>query len=48
MVRGLPVLWMSGKEIVAAVKVESTTFIYSGLLRMSDLISTQPNIKISL
>jgi hypothetical protein len=28
--------------------VEHTTAIYSGLLRMSDLVSMQPNIKLDL
>jgi len=28
--------------------VEHTTAIYSGLLRMSDLVSMQPNIKVDL
>ena len=32
----------------AAFEVEHTTAIYSGLLRMSDLVSMQPNIKIDL
>jgi hypothetical protein len=33
---------------VAAFEIESTTSIYSGLLRMSDLISMQPNLNIPL
>jgi len=33
---------------VAAFEVEHTTAIYSGLLRMADLVSMQPNIKIHL
>ena len=35
-------------EIIAAFEVEHTTAIYSGLLRMSDLVSMQPNIKLDL
>ena len=34
--------------IVAAFEVEHTTSIYSGLLRMSDLLTMQPNIDIKL
>lgn len=41
-------LWLQGNAILAAFEVEHTTAIYSGLLRMSDLVSMQPNIKIDL
>lgn len=34
--------------LIRASEVEHTTAIYSGLLRMSDLVSMQPNIKIDL
>lgn len=44
----IDVLWLRENAIVAAFEVEHTTSIYSGLLRMSDLISMQPNLKISL
>jgi hypothetical protein len=44
----IDVLWLNGKAIAAAFEIESTTSIYSGLLRMSDLISMQPNINIPL
>lgn len=44
----IDVLWLQGDAIVAAFEVEHTSAIYSGLLRMSDLISMQPNIKIDL
>jgi hypothetical protein len=44
----IDVLWLRGNAIVAAFEVESTTNIHSGLLRMSDLISTVPNIEIPL
>jgi len=44
----IDVLWLKGNAIVAAFEVESTTSIYSGLLRMSDLISMQPNLNIPL
>jgi hypothetical protein len=44
----IDVLWLTGNAIVAAFEVESTTSIYSGLLRMSDLIAMQPNLNIPL
>jgi len=44
----IDVLWLQGNAIVAAFEVESTTSIYSGLLRMSDLVAMQPNLNIPL
>jgi len=44
----IDVLWLEGGTIVAAFEIESTTSINSGLLRMSDLIAMQPNLKIPL
>jgi predicted RNA-binding protein len=44
----IDVLWLRRDAIVAAFEVEHTSSIYSGLLRMSDLISMQPNLKINL
>ncbi|MBC7248556.1 MAG: hypothetical protein H5T73_12375 [Actinobacteria bacterium] len=44
----IDVIWLKGNSIEAAFEVEHTTSIYSGILRMSDLISMQPNIKIKL
>ena len=44
----IDVLWLQGEAIAAAFEVEHTTAIYSGLLRMSDLVSMQPNIKLDL
>lgn len=44
----IDVLWLHGDAIVAAFEVEHTTAIYSGLLRMSDLVSMQPNINLNL
>jgi hypothetical protein len=44
----IDVLWLRGNSIAAAFEIESTTSIYSGLLRMGDLISMQPNLKIPL
>src|SRR5215207_3873228 len=44
----IDVLWLRGNSIEAAFEIESTTSIYSGLLRMSDLIAMQPNLNIPL
>ncbi len=44
----IDVLWLKGNAIVAAFEVESTTSIYSGLLRMADLLAMQPNLNIPL
>lgn len=44
----IDVLWLKGNAIVAAFEIESTTSVYSGLLRMSDLIAMQPNLNIPL
>lgn len=44
----IDVLWLKGNSIIAAFEVESTTTVYSGLLRMSDLLALQPNLDIDL
>jgi|GEM_PF-1864394 len=44
----IDVLWLRGNQIIAAFEIESTTSIYSGLLRMADLVAMQPNINIPL
>ena len=44
----IDVLWLEGNAIIAAFEIESTTSIYSGLLRMSDLLARQPNISVPL
>lgn len=44
----IDVLWLKGNAVVAAFEVESTTSIYSGLLRMADLLAMQPNLNIPL
>jgi hypothetical protein len=44
----IDVLWFKGNSILAAFEVECTTSIYSGLLRMSDLLSLQPHLDIKL
>ena len=47
-IENIDVLWLTGNAIVAAFEVEHTTSVYSGLLRMSDLLTMQPNIDIKL
>jgi EVE domain len=44
----IDVLWLDKNAIVAAFEIESTTSIYSGLLRMADLVAMQPNLSIPL
>jgi hypothetical protein len=44
----IDVLWLKGNSIQAAFEVEATTAVYSGLLRLSDLLALQPNIEIDL
>jgi hypothetical protein len=44
----IDVLWLKQTSILAAFEIESTTSIYSGILRMADLIAMQPNINIPL
>ena len=44
----IDLLWLQGNAVTAAFEIESTTSIYSGLLRMSDLLAMQPNISIPL
>lgn len=44
----IDVLWLKGRAIVRAFEVEHTTSIYSGILRMADLLALQPNMSIRL
>jgi hypothetical protein len=44
----IDVLWIKGKSIRRAFEVEHTTSIYSGLLRMADLMALQPDLAIML
>lgn len=44
----IDMLWLSGRSIVRAFEVEHTTSIYSGILRMADLLALQPNMNIRL
>lgn len=47
-VQNIDVLWLSKNIIRKAFEVESTTSVYSGLLRLNDLVLAQPNNLIDL
>jgi hypothetical protein len=47
-VEQIDVLWIRGRSIRRAFEVEHTTAIYSGLLRMADLLALQGNMQIAL
>jgi hypothetical protein len=47
-VKQIDVLWFRGRSIIRAFEVEHTTAVYSGLLRMADLVALQPNMQIRL
>lgn len=44
----IDVLWLRGRAIRRAFEVEHTTSVYSGILRMADLLALQPNMDIRL
>lgn len=44
----IDVLWLRRRSIVRAFEVEHTTAVYSGILRMADLLALQPNMDIKL
>lgn len=44
----IDVLWLKRRSIVRAFEIEHTTSIYSGILRMADLLALQPNMDIKL
>lgn len=44
----IDVLWVRGESYLAGFEVEHTSTIYSGLLRMSDLVTMIPNIELKL
>jgi hypothetical protein len=44
----IDVIWLKGRSMSRAFEVEHTTAIYSGLLRMADLLALQPNMDIRL
>jgi len=47
-VEQIDVLWLKGRSIRRAFEVEHTTSVYSGILRMADLLALQPNMDIKL
>jgi len=48
-VRYIDVIWLEGsKRIAAAFEIEKSTSIYSGILRMSDLVAEAPNTNFPL
>jgi hypothetical protein len=47
-VQNIDVLWLTKNVIQKAFEIEATTSVYSGLLRMNDLVLAQPNIQIDL
>jgi hypothetical protein len=44
----IDVIWLKRRSIVRAFEVEHTTSVYSGLLRMADLLALAPNLDIKL
>jgi len=44
----IDVLWLKRRSIIRAFEIEHTTSIYSGILRMADLLALQPNMDINL
>lgn len=45
----IDVVWLKGsKQIAAAFEIEHTTSVYSGILRMSDLVALSPNLNFPL
>jgi hypothetical protein len=47
-IRQIDVLWLKRRSMARAFEIEHTTAIYSGLLRMADLLALQPNMQIKL
>ena len=47
-IENIDVLWLKGRAIVRTFEVEHTTSVYSGILRMADLLALQPNMDINL
>jgi hypothetical protein len=45
-IENIDVIWLDRDAVQAAFEVEKTTAIYSGILRMTDLLSLQPNLDI--
>jgi hypothetical protein len=47
-VERIDVLWVRGRTIARAFEVENKTAVFSGILRMADLIALQPQFQIKL
>ena len=47
-IENIDVIWLDRRSIAHAFEIEHTTVIYSGLLRMADLLALQPRINIAL
>ena len=47
-IQQIDVIWLQNRAMARAFEVEHTTAIYSGLLRMADLLALQPNMNIRL
>jgi hypothetical protein len=47
-IENIDVIWLLRRSIVHAFEIEHTTAIYSGLLRMADLLALQPRMNIQL
>lgn len=47
-IENIDVLWLKGRAMARAFEIEHTTAIYSGILRMADLLALQPNMDIRL
>lgn len=47
-VEQIDVIWLKGRSMARAFEIEHSTAVYSGLLRMADLLALQPNMDIRL
>lgn len=47
-IRNIDVLWVKRRSIIRAFEVEDTTSIFSGILRMADLLALQPMLDIKI
>lgn len=47
-IRHIDAMWLRRSRIEAAFEIENSTSIYSGILRMADLLALQPNIDVPL
>lgn len=47
-IRLIDVLWLRGNQVCAAFEIEHSTSVYSGILRMADLVAVAPNLNFPL